>query len=170
MKLIKPTLKLKDQYLLALGEALADTEGTTLTKPKINQSFTEFLNEINNESDANCLLPGRVPATTFWLIDRDEFIGRVQIRHLLNDWLLNYGGHIGYYIRPSKRKKGYGKKILELALIEAKKMGLKKILVTCDETNTASIKIIEANGGVYENTLPQGDGKPPKLRYWINVK
>src|SRR3989338_7171193 len=103
----------------------------------------------------------------YWLIDNDEVIGRVQIRHVLNDYLLNYGGHIGYYIKPSKRRMGYGRKILKLSLIEAKKIGLKKVLLTCDEGNIGSQKIIESYGGVLKNIIKQTSDKPLTRRYWV---
>lgn len=108
-----------------------------------------------------------MPYSTYWLMDNDEFIGELRIRPALTEHLRNIGGQIGYTIKPSKRKKGYGKKILELAIPKAKGLGLKKILITCDETNLASKKIIEANGGVFEKTNKQGKGKPKKLLYWI---
>ena len=115
------------------------------------------------------LPPGWVAETVLWLVDNDIFIGRASIRHSLNEHLLKIGGHIGYFIRPSMRRRGYGKSILNLALIEAKKMGLQKVLVTCDETNTGSRKIIEANGGVLENIVENGLDMPPKRRYWITI-
>ena len=108
-----------------------------------------------------------MPQTTYWLIDNDEFIGRVSIRHTLTESLLKEGGHIGYDIRPSKRNMGYGKRILELSLPKAKELEIDKVLVTCNETNTGSKKIIEANGGILENSIEMGEGKPAKLRYWI---
>ncbi|MBU0766936.1 GNAT family N-acetyltransferase [Patescibacteria group bacterium] len=108
-----------------------------------------------------------VPASTFWLIDNNQFIGEVTIRHELTEYLRNVGGHIGYWIRPSERKKGYGTVILKLALEKAKEIGLKKILVTCDETNIGSKKIIEANGGALDSTRKMGDSNPDKILYWI---
>ncbi len=112
---------------------------------------------------------GRVAASEFWLIDKDEFIGRVSVRHMLNDCLFKIGGHIGYYIRISKRKKGYGKAILKLALQKAKQLGILKVLVTCDVGNTASQKVIEANCGVLENIVETGENSPKKRRYWIKI-
>ena len=142
---------------------------TLLPQPEKGQSFAAFAQNKIDQSHGIDLPSGFVPSTEFWLIDKDEFIGRTNIRHTLNDWLLQIGGHIGYWIRPSKRGKGYGKKILELALQEAKKLGISPVLVTCDITNKPSGKIIEANGGKLENIVPNGPDNPPKKRYWIGA-
>jgi len=110
-----------------------------------------------------------VKESIFWLIDGHEFIGRVSLRHELNEELLKLGGHVGYEIRPTKRRKGYGKRILEFALKEAKKINLDKVLVTCDAYNIASKKIIEHNGGMMENQLFSDVDSVSKLRYWIDL-
>lgn len=170
MQLVKPSIKYKQEYLGALEESKGETSDTQLNKPEENQSFEEFVQQfIDNEIGKN-LPKGWVPATMFWLLDNNEIIGRVHIRHELNDYLFKFGGHIGYYIKPSKRNMGYGKKILELSLAEAKKLGLTKILVTCDEDNIGSKKIIEANGGLLENKVESGEDKPQTCRYWIELK
>ncbi len=97
--------------------------------------------------------PELVPETWLWLVDGDEYIGRASIRHELNDELLLVAGHIGYEIRPTKRRQGYGTQILALALERAREMGIYKVLVTCDTDNFGSRKIIEANGGKLENEI-----------------
>lgn len=91
---------------------------------------------------------GYVAQSTFWLVDGDEFIGRSSLRHELTEHLLKYGGHIGYDIRPSRRGRGYGTRLLEPTLPEAHKLHIDQVLVTCNTDNLASIKVIEANGGV----------------------
>ena len=105
----------------------------------------------------------------FYLTDNtNRILGVVNIRHRLTDKLLIEGGHIGYGIRPSERRKGYATKILELALVEAKKLGIERALVTCDKENIGSAKTILRNGGkfdqenLYEGRIVQ--------RYWIDVK
>ena len=110
------------------------------------------------------------PATTYWLVDNGEYIGGVSIRHELNEHLKNIGGHIGYDIRPSKRQQGYGTNVLALALPKAKELGISRVLVTCNVTNTASRKIIEKNGGVLENQVPDPETGIDKLRFWIENK
>lgn len=155
-------------------EALAELKKTgedefwkEIGNPK---NLREYILLTQKQAKGINLPKGWIPFTTYWLIDQNEFIGIVQIRHKLTPHLRKIGGLIGYTIRPSKRKQGYGKKILALALPKAKKLGLTKILVTCDENNLASKKIIEANDGIYETTNPQGRGKPKKLLYWIKLK
>ena len=109
-----------------------------------------------------------VSAHTYFLVSEDKTIlGAVNIRHYLNDYLLNFGGHIGYGIRPSERKKGYASLMLSLALPIAKKLGINKALITCDKNNIGSAKTIMKNGGVLENEVME-DGEITQ-RYWINI-
>ena len=169
MELVLPSLKYKEPFLEALKESVAEDTDTTLVGPQENESFEDFVRRLNENSKGINSPAGYVPATMFWLIDNGEVIGRVHIRHELDDFLLREGGNIGYYIKPSKRKMGYGKKILGLALQEAKKMGFSKVLITCDEDNIGSSKIIEGNGGVLENIVETEIGKPRKKRYWIVI-
>jgi predicted acetyltransferase len=112
-----------------------------------------------------------VPASTFFLLGDGIFLGRVSIRHQLNDFLKTYGGHIGYYIRADERGKGYGSEILRLALDEARRLGLARVLVTCDdEGNPASARIIEKNGGILADKV-QNEGQPCLTRrYWIELQ
>lgn len=169
MRLVYPSVKYKSEYLKALKETEGDTGETRLNKPDSNQSFEEFVKMWRDKKNGKNLQKGTVPSTMYWLIDKDEIIGRVDIRHTLNDFLLNYGGHIGYYIKPSKRRKGYGKKILTLALEKARKKEITDILVICDDNNIGSQKIIESCGGVLENIVKQEKDKPLKKRFWIKM-
>ena len=104
----------------------------------------------NIPSDSNY-----VEGSQWLLVDtsKNRILGMVNIRHYLNDFLLGFGGHIGYSVRPSERRKGYAKLQLKLALDFLKKPGESKILVTCDDNNIGSQKTIEACGGVLENTI-----------------
>ena len=111
-----------------------------------------------------------VPDSTFFCLDteRNIFVGAVNIRHRLSESLLRDGGHIGDGIRPSERGKGYGTQMIALALDECRKMGIDRVLMCCDETNRASARTIEKNGGVLENTLAGPDGSLVR-RYWIQL-
>lgn len=131
-------------------------------------NFSDWLDKITKESIGESLLPNRVPATTYILVRNSDnkVLGMYNIRHDLNDFLLTYGGHIGYSIRPSERKKGYGTIGLKLALEETKKLDIKRVLITCNTKNIASSKVIENCGGILENTVVKADEE--LKRYWIN--
>lgn len=111
-----------------------------------------------------------VPDSTFFLLDdeRNIFLGAVNIRHCLNDYLMKYGGHIGDGIRPSERRKGYATKMIGLALDECRKLGIKRVLMVCDKENIGSAKSIINNGGVLENEFADKDGTIEQ-RYWIDL-
>jgi len=104
---------------------------------------------------------GFVPSTTLWWVDGHEFLGRIAIRHSLTPWLLEQGGHIGYDVRPSARRRGHASAMLRAALPLAAGLGIDSVLVTCDHDNIGSRKVIEASGGRFE------DRRADKLRYWI---
>lgn len=109
-----------------------------------------------------------VPAHTYFLVlENKRIIGAVNIRHYLNDYLLNFGGHIGYGIRPSERRKGYAALMLSLALPIAKNLGINKALITCNKNNPGSAKTIINNGGVLENEVIEGS--EVTQRYWIEL-
>ena len=111
-----------------------------------------------------------VPDSTFFCLDTDRniFVGAVNIRHRLNAGLLRSGGHIGDGIRPSERGKGLGTSMIALALEECDKLGIKDVLMCCDDDNIASARTIEKNGGVLENKVTDDDGTI--RRYWIKRK
>lgn len=115
-----------------------------------------------------------VPATIFWLVDENEYLGIGIIRHHLTKALEEYGGHIGYAIRRTKWNQGYGRLQLKLLLKEAHKLKINPALVTCSQDNIASSKIIELNGGKLWDKLPtHSEGKEILLcRYWVptNIK
>ena len=112
----------------------------------------------------------RVPDSVFFLLDEDSntLLGAVNIRHTLNPYLLQYGGHIGDGIRPSARGKGYATEMIRLALIECKKLGITRVLMICDKSNIASARTIQKNGGVLENDFPDEKGEIQQ-RYWITL-
>jgi predicted acetyltransferase len=102
-----------------------------------------------------------VPSTTLWWVDGTDYLGRISIRHRLTPTLLEWGGHIGYDVRPSARRRGYATAMLAAARPVAARLGIDPALVTCDPDNTGSRKVIEANGGVLE------DQRAGKLRFWV---
>src|SRR5699024_7191960 len=97
---------------------------------------------------------GRVPAMQYALVNDEnepKIIGMLQLRLELNDYLFRFGGHIGYSIHVSERKKGYGSKLLSLGLDKARDLKMDKLLITCTKGNIGSAKVIEKNGGRLEN-------------------
>ena len=172
MKLVRPSVRFKNSYIEASAEEGAkpvDVNTAESDSSLMQADFDAYVQMVNQRAEGIGLPEGYVPDTILWLVERGKYVGRVRVRHRLNDHLLNIGGHIGYDIRPSLRRKGYGTEILALALPEAKKLGLEKILLTCDETNVGSRKIIEKNGGVLEDRRPNPAGGPDKLRFWIEL-
>src|SRR3569832_418771 len=170
MELVEPSATYKDSFIAAVKEYQSETPLNSrheyyraLSLQNLSDDFVAYIERVLNAEKGIGLPPGYVPQSDFWLVDQGNYIGRVSIRHTLNEDLLNLGGHIGYDIRPSKRSLGYGTKILELALPKAKELGIEKVLVTCDETNIPSRKIIEANGGVLEDKRPNPHGGSDKL-------
>jgi predicted acetyltransferase len=167
MRLVKPNKKYANSWYNALKEFNAENADGFWNIPFPPKDFEEYQQRCSDHSKGKNLPANWVQASTFWLIDNDKFIGHTNIRHELTKKLKNYGGNIGYYIRPSERKKGYGTKILELALKKAKKIGLNKVLITCSDNNIASQKIIEKNGGKLRNKVETKDGLI--RRYYINL-
>ena len=112
---------------------------------------------------------GYVPDSTFFALDieRNIFVGAVNIRHYLSEYLLKHGGHIGDGVRPSERRKGFATEIIRLALEECKKLGIDRVLMVCNKNNIGSSKSIINNGGVLENEIYDGE---IMQRYWIDIK
>jgi predicted acetyltransferase len=165
--LSEPSMLYKESFLEAVREFQTEGRNLELDYRDLSTNFRHYLQGWYDRK-ANPR-PGRVPESTFWLIDRETFIGRVAVRHVLNDGLLQLGGHIGYEIRPTKRRQGYGKTILRLGLEQAKAIGISRALVTCDDTNVGSAKIIEANGGKLENIVLLAGRDVATRRYWIDI-
>jgi len=111
------------------------------------EDFPAYLLQHVRGANSVSLPENRVPQTTYWLEEEGEIRGMVKLRHYLNEGLLENGGHIGYMIHPSSRGKGYGKKMLALALEKARLKGLDEVLITCNQDNFGSRGVIESNGG-----------------------
>lgn len=124
----------------------------------------EVVAHLLSRGDTSIPLPeGIVHSDYFWLVDEGCFVGYLALRHALTPWLLEEGGHIGFSVRPSRRREGHATRALALALPRAAELGLDRVLVTCDDDNDGSRLTIERNRGVYEDT------RKGKRRYWINV-
>jgi predicted acetyltransferase len=104
---------------------------------------------------------GWVPCTTWWWTAGDAWLGRIALRHRLTPRLLEAGGHIGYDVRPSARRRGYATAMLRAVLPQARALGIASLLVTCEVDNLGSRRVIELNGGRLE------DERGGKLRFWL---
>ncbi len=104
-----------------------------------------------------------VASDFLWIFDGEEMVGFIRIAHRLNEWLLEHGGHIGYSIRPSRRREGHAARALALAVERCRELGIDRVLICCDEGNEGSERTIRANGGVYEDT------REGVRRFWIEL-
>ena len=165
-----PQVQYRESFIAAIQEFQAEGRYQQWDISTLLADFPGFVQQLSRR--ASHPVPGRVPESLFWLIgdDHQTYIGRVSIRHNLNERLRIIGGHIGYEIRPSLRKQGYGLLICKLGLEQAWKLGLRRVMVTCDEDNIASRKIIEANGGILDSCEVVDKPGILCLRYWIDLE
>ena len=154
-------------FLAAMREFHADGHYLNWPIPDSRQGFAELLRYLDEAYTRP--IPGYVPEQTHWLVVDEEVCGVLHFRHPLNAALLQFGGHVGYTIRPSRRKRGNGALILELGLSKVwqSEPDLQRILLTCYENNPASRRIIERNGGRWEKTLCLPAHPSPIRHYWI---
>ncbi len=134
-------------------------------------SFNEWIEDLEKNKDEN-QLPKEYSTHTLYLAldENNRLVGAIGLRWQEVPVLMKFGGFIGYSVRPSERSKGYATKMLQLALEEFKKINKGKVLITCKDFNIASKKVIEKNGGIYENSYYNEEDKYTYLRYWINLK
>lgn len=166
-ELMIPSERVKASFIDAIREFQAEERYGDYDLSRLDQHFDAFVADLLRRRDTP--RPGKVAETILWLADGDVFLGRVSIRHELNDRLRQFGGHIGYDVRPSMRRRGYGTLILRLALPHARAIGITRALLTCDSTNDASRRIIQANGGMFaDETLLEGHIVPTQ-RWWIDL-
>lgn len=165
--------RLRSTDELAFGAATAAWDQAAAfrwTSPQSGQSFADWVALLARHEKGLDLPEGFVPYTNLFGFIGGTLVARASVRHELNEFLLNYAGHIGYAVIPAHRRRGYATQMLEASLREVGKLGVPRALVTCDEDNLGSALTIEGRGGVFEDArLFAGDGKP-KRRYWIPTK
>ena len=165
MQLIKPTVQSFESYRAAIAEFEAHgVTGIWSLYGPLDDPET-YVGRMESFESGKDLPEHLVPASMYWLVDGSEFIGYLSIRHRLNESLEQFGGHIGYGIRPTQWNRGYGSRILELGLPKAREWGIERALLTCNKQNVASRRIIEKNGGVLRDEI-NVDGRAV-LRFWI---
>lgn len=131
--------------------------------------FDAYLLALRDGARGVGLSPGRVAFDTFFLVRERRLLGRSTLRRQLTPELEIEGGHIGYDIRPSDRRRGYGTRLLALTLERARARGLERVLVTCDTDNIASARIIEKNGGALAGQAISHRSGKPVSQYWIEL-
>ncbi len=188
LRLVEPTVALCESFLEGAAEFYAEGRPSSTYVPllgyslqDLRPSFARFVAELRALASGTSGRAGLAADRVLWLVDGSEYVGQASVRpQLATEFLFTYGGHIGYSIRPSRRRRGYGTRLLALALPVARQLGLRRVLVTCDADNEASRRIIERNGGRFECALPLPrhvlllEGRDParpvsKLRFWIDL-
>lgn len=161
---VKPSVEYLESYITALREY--HKEGIYLNQKEedVRKNFSNIISELNNESSDPS--KGHI---SYFIVDKDGYAGKVSLEYAFNEQTKKKEGYIGYNVIPSKREKGYGGEALALTLYKARLLGLKTILLTCLDTNIASKKIIEKNGGVLQRKEEERDGKRNILTYFINL-
>ncbi|WP_155369082.1 GNAT family N-acetyltransferase [Catellatospora vulcania] len=171
--LVAPNVLLHRAWLDARDEWGRDTvqhgSGLHLTGDvDTAEEFAAWVHRLNTLSDET--LPvgeDLVHATFWWMVEDGEVVGSISLRHRLNDFLLHAGGHIGYSVRPSARKRGLATWAVGQVLARAGERGIDRVLITCDDANAASARTIERNGGVLEDVRDTTLGRT--RRYWIEL-
>lgn len=169
--LVKPDLSYADEIIKYKEESLAES-------PIINgsagldrfSSIEIWFEELKKRSCEDTVPKGLVPSSTYLGVrEKDNYIvGMIDIRHYLNEYLTQVGGNIGYGVRKTERNKGYAKQMLKLALEKCKELKIKKVLITCDEDNIASEKVILSANAKLED-IRNVDGENKK-RFWIDLQ
>ncbi len=169
IRIIEPCVNLKNEYFVMISEWKESGEELIPWSLNLeNRDFNLLVEKLNGYSKGIGLPDGFVECSTFWLInENNRILGAIDIRHRLNDYLLFRGGHIGYGIRPSERRKGYASSMLSFALKECKTVGLSKVLITCSKSNSGSARTIIKNGGILESE--DSDNGEIFQRYWIDL-
>jgi predicted acetyltransferase len=172
-ELIEPHVRVRSSFLAAVDELVSDGrayDGSMLgswirlyaDRWATDAGFAEFVDYLRADATPDAPRPAtHVPQNTWWLVDGDTYLGRISCRHVLTEWLAEFGGHIGYEVRPSARRRGHATTMLRAVLPHVHALGIDPALLTCDDTNVASRKVIEAAGGEFE------DQRGDKLRFWL---
>ena len=166
ISLISPTTRLSSAFEAFAGEYRVGGDARYVDA---SRDVAAFVKHCQDHAAGRHLPEGWVPQSTFWLVRDDErILGCSRMRHALTPFLSYEGGHIGYDIRPTERGRGFGTLLLRLTLEKARKLGLQEVLITADEANVASWKVIERNGGRREDGQFSGTHGPFR-RYWVRA-
>ena len=172
--LARPSLSHFDSWsdtVAEFGDVHIDGAGLERGQDHDRDACAAFVEKAELYADAGATLPeGHVACDYFWITDDGEVVGFIAFRRELNDWLRSYGGHIGYSVRPSRRRQGIARAALNLVLDRARAQGYDRVMLTCDDTNVGSYRTIEGAGGELEAVIDGSAADIPRLRqYWISL-
>ncbi len=166
-----PTLEDKDKWIDYIKEYRMDNPKAMPLSCTEDVNYEAWLERMKEEHSGINLKSYKIPTSVYFLMNGDRIIGNLTIRHNIEtEFFALYGGHIGYGIRPSERNKGYGTKLLHLALEKCDELGIENVMISCKKDNIASSKVIENNGGVLEEIVFMPVDNTKLRKYWINVK
>lgn len=168
MRLELPSEKYIDSFFEAMAEF--EAEGNRqIPQDMTRERFPAYVQQLHDQSVGKNLKAGYVPSVEFWMIDADGFAGRIILGLAFYPAPERVGHHVGYAVRPSKRRLGYATRALQLLLDEASKRNIHKLMPICDPDNIASRKVIERNGGVLLENTPNA-GANDGLRFLIDLE
>jgi predicted acetyltransferase len=169
IELRRPRPNDEDAFLEARSSVPADNP-TFLRDYRQDMTYIDFLRVLEDHRVGRGLPPNAAPSSFMFAFDHGRIVGRASIRHTLTPPLGEVAGHIGYSVLPEFRNRGYATQILQASIRFAHdELGLDRILVTCDDDNAASIRVIEKNHGIYADTYQDVTLRRPKRRYWIDA-
>ena len=171
LKLMEPAELMQAEYMDFLADFRATAEMEVHgAGAKPSDDFAGFVRRLRDNARNVDLPDGHVAASTYWLVlGGTEIVGTANLRHALTPHLAHEGGHIGYSVRPSRRRSGHGTRLLAMTLDKARALGLGEGLVTCDKGNTASAGVIGNNGGRLASEVVSRTGDNLVQRYWIEL-
>jgi len=171
LRLIEPSIDFEESHKTFLEQFQERDERvhpSIVAEPY--DSFADYVAMLMAASRGENIPSNWVAHSTFWLVDADnEIVAISNMRHELNDFLLTYGGHIGYGVRPSARSKGYATEVLRRTLLMAQDRGIERVRITCAKNNTASAKTILRNGGRLDDEVFMAEDDEVMCRYWIDL-
>ena len=172
MKLILPNKNYKNSYYDLVESSKRNGDSNELGNALIREeeNYDDFLLRIKNRRKGKLLSKRDVPATIYFIIENDEVIGTIDLRHLLNKDYFERLGHVAYYIKPELRNRGYATNALRLAKKKYYNKHINKILITCYNDNEASKKVILKNDGVFEKDIYDEKTGKTISRYYITIR
>lgn len=166
ISLEEPSVMYVDSFFVAMAEFEVEGRPQVPAGMRTDQ-FSAYVEGLHDLAAGRNLPTGYIPSKEFWIIDGDGYAGRIILGLSYYPSPERLGHHVGYAVRPSKRRRGYATQALRLMLEEANKLGIYRLMPTCGQDNVASRKVIEANGGVMLPQPNSGEADGSELRFLI---